>query len=137
MLRPRVRKAHFIKCKWPFSPDKCTPLLVAANNDHTEVCELFIENGKSQLSRRLGFACTVDLLLSEAAKRWTPNIIRGSHLFRQQLKKATYGPSFWLLSPLEAPRWVRDHGDGLKSIRESWGDHLGSISGSWTHLGAS
>ena len=50
---------------------------------------------------------------------------------------AKYGPHFWLLSPLEAPKWVRDPGDGLKSIRESWGDHLGSISGSWTHLGAS
>ena len=50
---------------------------------------------------------------------------------------AQNGPCFWLWSPLEAPKWVRDPGDGLKSIRESWGDHLGSISGSWTHLGAS
>ena len=51
--------------------------------------------------------------------------------------KAKYGPHFWLLSPLEAPKWVQDPGNGLKSIRGSWGDHLGSISGSWTHLGAS
>ena len=42
---------------------------------------------------------------------------------------AKYGPRFWLLSPLEAPKWVQDPGNGLKSIRGSWGDHLGSISG--------
>ena len=35
----------------------------------------------------------------------------------------------WILSPLEAPKWVQDPGNGLKSIRGSWGDHLGSISG--------
>ena len=40
---------------------------------------------------------------------------------------AKYGPRFWLLSPLEAPKWVQDPGNGLKSIRGSWGDHLGSI----------
>ena len=42
---------------------------------------------------------------------------------------AKYGPRFWLLSPLEAPKWVQDPGNGLKSIRGSWGDHLRSISG--------
>ena len=42
---------------------------------------------------------------------------------------AKYGPRFWLLSPLEAPKWVQDPGNGLKSIRGSWGDHLGFISG--------
>ena len=42
---------------------------------------------------------------------------------------AKYGPRFWLLSPLEAPKWVQDPGNGLKSIRGSWGDHLASISG--------
>ena len=42
---------------------------------------------------------------------------------------APNGPRFWLLSPLEAPKWVQDPGNGLKSIRGSWGDHLGSISG--------
>ena len=36
---------------------------------------------------------------------------------------------FWLLSPLEAPKWVQNLGNGLKSIRGSWGDHLRSISG--------
>ena len=38
-------------------------------------------------------------------------------------------PRFWLLIPLEAPKWVQDPGNGLKSIRGGWGDHLGSISG--------
>ena len=40
---------------------------------------------------------------------------------------AKYGPRFWLLSPLEAPKWVQDPGNGLKSIRGSWGDHLGAF----------
>merc|ERR1712218_758789 len=40
---------------------------------------------------------------------------------------AKYGPHFWLWSPLEAPKWVRDPGNGLKSIRGIWGDNLGSI----------
>ena len=30
---------------------------------------------------------------------------------------------------LEAPKWVKDPVNGLKSIRGSWGDHLGFISG--------
>ena len=29
----------------------------------------------------------------------------------------------------EAPKWVKEPGNGLKSIRGSWEDHLGSISG--------
>ena len=33
-------------------------------------------------------------------------------------------PRFWLWSPLEAPKWVQDPGNGLKSIRGSWEDHL-------------
>ena len=41
---------------------------------------------------------------------------------------AQNGPCFWLWSPLEAPKWVKDPGNGLKSTRGSWGDHLGSIS---------
>ena len=36
---------------------------------------------------------------------------------------------FWLWSPLETPKWVKDPRNGLKSIRGSWGDHLRSISG--------
>ena len=36
---------------------------------------------------------------------------------------------FWLRSPLETPKWVKDPRNGLKSIRGSWGDHLRSISG--------
>ena len=36
---------------------------------------------------------------------------------------------FWLWSPLETPKWGQDPGNGLKSIRGIWGDHLGSISG--------
>ena len=40
---------------------------------------------------------------------------------------AKYGPRFWLLSPLEAPKWVQDPRNGLKSIGGSWGDNLGSI----------
>ena len=50
---------------------------------------------------------------------------------------AKYGPRFWLLSPLEAPKWVQDPGNGLKSIRGSWGDRSGPFQGSLTHLGAS
>ena len=42
---------------------------------------------------------------------------------------AKYGPHFWLLSTLEAPKWVQNPGNGLKSIRGNWGNHLGSISG--------
>ena len=42
---------------------------------------------------------------------------------------AKYGPRFWLLSPLEAHKWVQDPGNGLKSIRGSWEEHFGSISG--------
>ena len=30
---------------------------------------------------------------------------------------------FWPRSLLEAPKWVKDPGNGLKSIRGSWGDH--------------
>ena len=33
---------------------------------------------------------------------------------------------FWPRSLLEAPKWVKDPGNGLKSIRGSWGDYLGS-----------
>ena len=42
---------------------------------------------------------------------------------------AEKGPHFRLWSPPEAPKWVKDLGYGLKSIRGSWGDHLGYISG--------
>ena len=42
---------------------------------------------------------------------------------------AQNGPRFWLWSPLEAPKWVKDPGNGLKSIRGSWRDHFGGISG--------
>ena len=40
-------------------------------------------------------------------------------------------PCFWLWSPLEAPKWVKGPGNGLKSTRGSWGAiwALGSISG--------
>ena len=31
---------------------------------------------------------------------------------------------FWPRSLLEAPKWVKDPGNGLKSIRGSWRDHL-------------
>ena len=37
---------------------------------------------------------------------------------------APNGPRFWLLSPLETPKWGQDPGNGLKSIRGNWGDHL-------------
>ena len=30
---------------------------------------------------------------------------------------------------LKAPKWVKDPGNGLKSIRGSWRDHFGGISG--------
>ena len=36
---------------------------------------------------------------------------------------------FWPWSLLEAPKWVKDPGNGLKSIRGSWRDHFGGISG--------
>ena len=36
---------------------------------------------------------------------------------------------FWPRSLLEAPKWVKDPGNGLKSIRGSWRDHFGGISG--------
>ena len=29
---------------------------------------------------------------------------------------AKYGPRFWLLSPLEAPKWVQDPGNGPQMI---------------------
>ena len=48
---------------------------------------------------------------------------------------AQNGPRFWLWSLLEAPSWVEDPGNGLKSIRGSWGDHLGSITGGFENLG--
>ena len=35
----------------------------------------------------------------------------------------------WPRSLLEAPKWVKDPGNGLKSIRGSWRDHFGGISG--------
>ena len=47
--------------------------------------------------------------------------------------RSKYGPewallinpmrNFWPRSPLEAPKWVNNPGNGLKSIRGSWGDH--------------
>ena len=37
--------------------------------------------------------------------------------------------NFWPRSLLEAPKWVKDPGNGLKSIRGSWRDHFGGISG--------
>ena len=42
---------------------------------------------------------------------------------------AQNGPRFWLWSPLETPKWVKDPGNGLKSIRGSWRDQFGGISG--------
>ena len=36
---------------------------------------------------------------------------------------------FWPRSLLEAPKWVKDPGNGLKSIRGSWRDRFGGISG--------
>ena len=36
---------------------------------------------------------------------------------------------FWPWSLLEAPKWVKDPGNGLKSIRGSWRDHFGGILG--------
>ena len=42
---------------------------------------------------------------------------------------AQNGPCFWPRSLLEAPKWVKDPGNGLKSIRGSWRDHFGGISG--------
>ena len=44
---------------------------------------------------------------------------------------AQNGPCFWPRSLLEAPKWVKDPGNGLKSTRGSWGAiwALGSISG--------
>ena len=35
----------------------------------------------------------------------------------------------WPRSLLEAPKWVKDPGNGLKSIRGIWRDHFGGISG--------
>ena len=35
----------------------------------------------------------------------------------------------WPRSLLEAPKWVKDPGNGLKSIRGSCRDHFGGISG--------
>ena len=37
--------------------------------------------------------------------------------------------NFWPWSPLEASEWVNDPGNGLKSIKGSWRDHFGGISG--------
>ena len=37
---------------------------------------------------------------------------------------APNGPRFWLLGPLETPKWGQDPGNGLKSIRGSWGDQI-------------
>ena len=34
---------------------------------------------------------------------------------------------FWPRSLLEAPKWVKDPGNGLKSIRGSWRDHFGGM----------
>ena len=50
---------------------------------------------------------------------------------------AEKGPHFRLWSPPEAPKWVKDLGYGLKSIRGSWGDHLGYISGVLSPFGGS
>ena len=43
-------------------------------------------------------------------------------------RRSKYGPEmglaiiyFWPWSLLEAPKWVKDPGNGLKSIRGSWG----------------
>ena len=48
---------------------------------------------------------------------------------REGQNLAPNGPRFWLLSSLETPKLGQDLGNELKSIRGSWGDHLGSISG--------
>ena len=72
---------------------------------------------------------------------WTKKIDR---VGRGGSKKAKIWPRmglafiyFWPRSLLEAPKWVKDPGNGLKSIRGSWGDLLGVFQGSLTHLGAS
>ena len=65
------------------------------------------------------------------------NLTRLAGGVREGPNIAKYGPHFWLLSPLEAPKWVQDPGNGLKSIRGSWGDRSGPFQGSLTHLGAS
>ena len=59
-------------------------------------------------------------------------------------------PRFWLWSPLEAPKWVKDPENGKKLFRGSpakvtdmyslfktWMVALSQFSGPWTHLGAS
>ena len=53
---------------------------------------------------------------------WTKKSLTGlAGGVREGPNIAKYGPRFWLLSPLEAPKWVQDPGNGLKSIRGSWG----------------
>ena len=59
-------------------------------------------------------------------KNW-PGWQGGSGKVKIGQNTAQNGPRFWLWSPLEAPKWVQDPGNGLKSIRGNWGDHLGSI----------
>ena len=50
---------------------------------------------------------------------------------------APNGPRFWLLSPLEAPKWVQDPGNGLNQSGAVGGIIWGPFPGSWTYLGAS
>ena len=40
------------------------------------------------------------------------NLTRLAGGVREGPNIAKYGPHFWLLSPLEAPKWVQDPGDG-------------------------
>ena len=44
---------------------------------------------------------------------------------REGQNTAQDGPLFWLRSPPETPKWVKDPGNGLKSIRGSWGGPFG------------
>ena len=67
-------------------------------------------------------------LTSESLKCWvgTANLAAG---VREGQNMAQNGPLLWLWCPLETPKWVKDLGNGLKSIRGSWGNHFGPIWG--------
>ena len=50
---------------------------------------------------------------------------------------AQNGPRFWLRSPLEAPKWVKDPWNGPERSPQLPLIDLSPFPGSWTHLGAS
>ena len=72
-----------------------------------------------------------DTCTSHYGRKFVDQVGRGVREGQNMAQNAPYAikkmAQIWLWSPLETPKWVRDPENGLKPIRGSWGDNLGSF----------